>query len=125
MVTGRSVPPQGPGQRQIALIVDLVMLLLTGLLILSFVRVPEWYGQLAMHGVARGSDLASRIGLIAVLHFVWPLALLYVVLAVPSWIMLVLYQPDLVIWLESMAVLVFLKGWIEIALVSRVFSQIR
>jgi hypothetical protein len=101
-----------------------VILVLTGALILSMVRIPDWYGQLAVHGIASPSDLTWRIGLIAILHFAWPLALLYVVLKVPYWIMPVLYQPDLVIWLESVAAVVFLKGLLEIALAWRVFSQI-
>jgi CubicO group peptidase (beta-lactamase class C family) len=124
MATQRPMPRQGLGQRRVALIVDLVVLGLTGALILSLVRIPEWYGQLAMHGIASWSDLAWRSGLIAILHFACPLALLYVVLKVPSWIMLVLYQPDLVIWLESVAAVVSLKGLLEIALAWRVFWQI-
>jgi hypothetical protein len=39
--------------------------------------------------------------------------------------MLVLYQPDLVLWLQSVAAAVFIKGLVEIALAWRVFSQIR
>ncbi len=53
-----------------------------------------------MHGIAGPTDLTWRIGLLAILHFIWPLALLYVVLRVPYWIILSLYQPDLIIWLE-------------------------
>ncbi len=124
MVTDRPLPPQGVGQQRVAWIVDLVFLLLTGLLVVSLARIPDWYGQLAMHEIANWSDLTGRIGLIAVLHFVWPLMLLYVLLAVPSWIMLELYQPDFVIWLESMAAVVFLKGFLQIALAGRVFWQI-
>jgi CubicO group peptidase (beta-lactamase class C family) len=124
MTTNRPTPSQGPGQRRVSLIVDLVVLLLTGALILALVRIPEWYGQLAMHGIASWSNLAWRSGLIAILHFAWPLALLYVVLKVPSWIVLVLYQPDLVVWLELMAAAVFIKGLIQIALTWQVFWQI-
>ena len=124
LTTGRPMPTQGMGQRQVSLIVDLVILALTGVLILSLVRLPYWYGQLAQHGIAGWSDLTSRTALIALVHFAWPLALLYVVLEVPSWIMLVLYQPDVVLWLESVAVIVFLRGVLEIALAWRVFSQI-
>ncbi len=97
---------------------------LTGALILSVARIPEWYGQLAMHGIASWSDLIWRIGLIAILHFTWPLALLYVVLKIPYWIIISLYQPDLIIWLESMAAVVSLKGLLEIALAWWVFWQI-
>ncbi|HZD58346.1 MAG TPA: serine hydrolase domain-containing protein [Anaerolineales bacterium] len=124
IATDRTMPSQGLGQRRVALIVDLVILVLTGALILSLVRIPEWYGLLAQHGIPNWSDLAWRIGPIAILHFAWPLALLYVVLKVPSWIMLVLYQPDLVIWLESVAAVVSLKGLLEIALAWQVFWQI-
>jgi hypothetical protein len=123
IASNRPMPRQGPGQRRVALIVDLMILLLTGALILSLVRIPDWYGQLVMHGIANASDLTWRIGLIAILHFAWPLALLYMVLKFPYWIILSLYQPDLVIWLESVAALVFLKGLLEIALAWRVFWQ--
>ena len=97
---------------------------LTGALILSVARIPEWYEQLAMHRIASWSDLIWRIGLIAILHFTWPLALLYVVLKIPYWIIISLYQPDLIIWLESMAAVVSLKGLLEIALAWWVFWQI-
>jgi CubicO group peptidase (beta-lactamase class C family) len=123
ITTQRPLPSQGPGQRRVALIVGLVVLLLTGALILSLVRIPEWYGGLAMHGIPSPSDLVWRVGGIAILHFIWPLALLYVALKVPYWIILSLYQPDLVIWLESVAVVVFLKGFVQIALALRVFWQ--
>jgi hypothetical protein len=121
--TGRPVPSQGPGQRRVSLISFLVILGLTGALVLSLFRIPEWYGQLAMRGIASWSGLAQLSGQIALLHFAWPFALLYVVLTVPYWIILSLYQPDLVTWLESVAVVVFLKGLLEIALAWRVFWQ--
>ena len=123
LATQRPMPRQGLGQRRVSLIVDLVILGLTGALILSLVRIPDWYGQLAMHGIASWSDLTWRIGVIAILHFAWPLALLYVVLKIPYWIIISLYQPDLVLWLESVAAVVSLKGLLEIALAWRVFWQ--
>jgi CubicO group peptidase (beta-lactamase class C family) len=125
IVSGRSLPRQGLGQRKVALIVSLVILLFTGALILSLVRIPEWYGGLAMQGIFGLSDLMWRVGLIGILHFVWPLTLLYVAVKVPYWIILSLYQPDLVIWLESVAAIVFFKGLLEIALTWRVFSQMQ
>jgi CubicO group peptidase (beta-lactamase class C family) len=124
IASGRPLPRPGPGQRRVALIVDLVVLVLTGALILSLVRIPEWYGGLAMHGIASPSDLTWRVGLIAIVHFIWPLALLYVVLKIPYWIIISLYQPDLIIWLELVAAVVFLKGLLQIALAWRVFWQI-
>jgi hypothetical protein len=99
------------------------ILLLTGALILSLVRIPNWYGQLAVHGIPSPSDLTWRVGLIGILHFLCPLALLYVALKLPYWIILSLYQPDLILWLESVAAVVFVKGVLQIALAWRVFSQ--
>jgi hypothetical protein len=124
IATDRPMPRSGPGQRLVSLIFDLVILGPTGALILSLVRIPDWYGQLAMHGIASWSDLAWRSGLIAILHFTLPLALLYVALKVPYWIIVGLLQPDLVTWLGSMAAVVSLKGLLEIALAWRVFWQI-
>jgi CubicO group peptidase (beta-lactamase class C family) len=123
IATHQAMPEQGPGQRRVALIVFLVVLGLTGALILSLVGLPEWYGGLAMHGIPSSSDLAWRMGLIAIIHFIWPLALLYGALRLPYWIIISLYQPDLILWLESVAAVVFLKGVLEIALAWRVFSQ--
>jgi CubicO group peptidase (beta-lactamase class C family) len=123
IATHRPIPRPGPGQRRVALTVDLVVLALTGALILSVMRIPEWYGQLAMHGIASPYDLTWRVGLIAIVHFIWPLALLYVVLKIPYWIIISLYQPDLILGLESVAVVVFLTGILQFALAWRVFSQ--
>ncbi len=124
LTTQRPLPRQGPGQRRVSLLVDLLLLALTGWLALTLLRIPDWYGGLALHGIASSSDLAWRMGRIAILHFIWPLALLYVVLKVPYWIELVLYLPDLVTWLVSMAVVVSIKGLLQIALAWRVFWQI-
>ena len=107
-----------------ALEAQLQALGVTGALILSLARIAEWQGQLAIHGIAGWADLTWRIGLIAALHFAWPLALLYVVLKVPYWTIISLYQPDLIIWLEAMAAGVSLKGLLEIALAWRVYWQI-
>lgn len=123
IATDQPRPDQGPGQRKVALFVFLVILLLTGVLILSLVRIPDWYGGLAQQGIFSLSEVTRQIGLIAILHFLWPLALLYVALRVPYWNILSLYQPDLIIWLASVAVIVFLKGVLQIGLVWQVFSQ--
>ena len=124
IATHRPMPAQGPGQRRVALIVDLMVLLLTGALILSLVRIPDWYGQLAINGIASSWDLTWQNGMIAIVDFIWPLALLYVVLKIPYWIILSLYQPDLMIWLETVAVVVFLTRVLKVAPTWRVFWQI-
>lgn len=123
IVTHQPMPELGPGQRRVSLIFDLLILGLTGALVLSLARIPGWYGQLAMDGISSWSDLARLSGQTAVLHFACPLALLYVMLRVPYWLMLVLYQPDLVVWLKSAAAVVFVKGLLEIALIWQLFWQ--
>jgi hypothetical protein len=123
------LPPTSPcrrkawGQRRVSLIFDLVILGLTGALVLALARVPGWYQRLAQRGIASRSSLARLSGRTALSHFTGPLALLYMVLAVPYWIMLVLYQPDLVNWLYAVAAVVSLKGVLKIALAWRVFRQ--
>lgn len=123
IATHQPMPRQGLGQRRVSLIFNLVILGLTGALVLSLARIPEWYENLAQHGIASWSDLAWRSGLIAIAHFTWPLALLWVVRKVPYWVMAVLYQPDLVAWLKSAAAVMSLKGLLEIALAWQVFWQ--
>lgn len=124
MVTQLPIPIQGLGQRRASLIFNLMILVLTGALVLSLGQVPDWYGQLAQRGITGWSELARQSGLIALFHFTGPLLVLYLALKVPQWILLVLYQPDLFIWLESMAVAMFLKGLLKIALTWWVFWQI-
>jgi CubicO group peptidase (beta-lactamase class C family) len=122
--TGRPMPEQGLGQRRVALIVYLAVLGLTGALILSLVGIPQGYGQLALQGVPGRPELLGRILPIAATHLVWPLILLYVALQVPYWIIISLYQPDVVLWLKAVAVVVFLKGLLQIALVWRVYAEV-
>jgi CubicO group peptidase (beta-lactamase class C family) len=123
IATDRPPPDQGPGQRKVAFLVFLVILLLTGVLVLSLVRIPHWYGGLAHEGISGPFEATRQMGWIAILHFLWPLALLFVALQVPYWIILSLYQPDLILWLESVAGIVFLKGVLQIGLLWHVLLQ--
>jgi hypothetical protein len=101
---------------------DLVLLALTGALVVALARLPGRYRRLARRGVDRWPDLLRRTGLIAGLHLVWPVAVLYLALAVPLWRVDVgLGQPDLTAWLEAVAMVVFLKGLLELALTWRAF----
>ncbi len=123
MATQQPLPPQGPGQRRVSLIFDLVLLVLTGLLCLSVARIPRWYRRLEQQGINSRSDLARLNARTAISHFTGPLALLYAVLAVPSWILLVLLQIDLVGWLYAVASILSLKGILKIALATRIFKR--
>ena len=123
IATHQPMPMPGPGQRRVSLIFDLVILGLTGALVLSLARIPGRYKRLAQRGIVSRSSLARLSGRTAIYHFTGPLALLYVALEVPYWILLALYQPDLVNWLYAVAAVVSLKGLLEIVLIWRVFRQ--
>ena len=125
LTTNQPLPDQGVGIARISLIFDLLVLALTGVLALAFVRMPRRYRRLAQRGIAQWSDLARRSGLVAALHFAWPAALLYVALTVPEWKELVWFQPDFTYWLAAVATLVTLKGAGELALAWRVFEHAR
>lgn len=123
LATDQPLPDQGLGIARVSLIYDLLVLALTGALVLAFARMPRRYRRWAQRGIAQRSDLAKRSGLIVALHVVWPAALLYVALTVPEWREFVWFQPDLTYWLSAVAIVVVLKGVIELALVWRVFER--
>ncbi|MGZ3602858.1 MAG: hypothetical protein ACXVDF_23330, partial [Ktedonobacterales bacterium] len=125
LTTNQPLPNQGLGIARVSLIFDLLVLALTGVLVLALVRMPRRYRRLAQRGLTQWSDLARRSGWIAALHFAWPAALLYLALTLPEWKEFVWFQPDLTYWLSAVAMLVTLKGGIELALAWRVFGQAR
>jgi CubicO group peptidase (beta-lactamase class C family) len=123
LATNQPLPEQGLGIGWLSLSFDLVVLALTIVLVLSLARMPGRHRRLAQRGIARWSALAWHSILFAVLHFAWPLVVLYLALNVPDWKVLVVYQPDLGYWLAAVALVVFLKGWLELALAWRVFRH--
>jgi hypothetical protein len=97
-------------------IFDFLIVVLTILVGISLARIPGRFQRLAQRGVSPRSDLIWRSSLTAILHFTWPLLVLYLTLYVPDWKVLVLYQPDLGIWLSAVGEVVFFKGLLEIGL---------
>jgi Beta-lactamase len=123
LAANRPFPEQGPGIRRLYMIFDLVILALTVVLVVSLAQIPGRHRRLAQHGIASRSGLVWRSGLAAVSYVAWPLLVLYLALRVLVWKVFVMYQPDLGYWLEAVAMVVFLKGLLEIALIWRVFRQ--
>jgi hypothetical protein len=68
---------------------------------------------------ASPAALLRRAGLVALLHFAWPLLLLYLALEVPFWINVESFQPDFVAWVTAVAAVVALKGLVELAMLRR------
>lgn len=78
----RPLPDQGRGIRRLYLIFDLVIVALTALLLISFLRIGRRYRS-------------RRMVLKAAAHFVLLLLIFLVVVKVPLWGVLVMLQPDL------------------------------
>jgi hypothetical protein len=123
MVTNQPLPDQGPGIERTTLLFNAVLLALTLWLIAALVRIGPRYRQLAKRGILNRSALLQRGGLVGLLHFIWPLSLAYVVLKVPMWQELALYQPDLAYWLQTVGAIVVIKGLVEEALLWRLFGK--
>jgi CubicO group peptidase (beta-lactamase class C family) len=123
LAMNQPLPEQGPGNWRLTVIFDLVILALTGAFGLALARIPGRYQRLARRGISDRYGLAWRSGLAAGLHFPWPVGVLYLARKVPAWKVLLLFQPDLGYWLEAVAMMMSLKGLLEIALIGRVFKQ--
>lgn len=121
MATGRPLPDQGRGLRLLYIIFDAVIFVLTIVLIISLLRLRKRFRELRRRGIPNRAALVVRIVL---LHFVWPLVLLYLIVTVIDWrVVLFLYQPDLGYWLSAVAIVVVLKGLLELVLLWRVPGQ--
>jgi hypothetical protein len=123
LVTHQPLPDQGPRIERTSLLFDAAILALTLWLIIALLRVGPRYQQLAKRGILSRSELLRRGGLVALLHFLWPLVLASMALELPVWRELALYQPDLTYWLQSVGVIVVLKGLVEEALLWRIFRK--
>ena len=120
IATHRPFPDQGIRLERLNLIVYLLVAAVTVALMVSVARIPPRYRQLAAGGLQSESSFVRRVGLTAVLHFVWPLALLIVALTASYWVLIVMFQPDIVYWAAAVAVVVFLKGALEVTMAWRV-----
>ena len=123
VVANRRLPKQGIGIRNLYIIFDVVILGLTLLLIISLMRISRRYQKLKQHGIPTRSEFIWHITQISLLHFVWPLAVLYLLIKVLFWKILTMFQPDLIYWMEIVAVIVFVKGLFELLLTWQVFRQ--
>lgn len=117
LTTSEPLPAQGLGIERTSLVYGLLVLALTGVLVLALLRMPLPYRRPVRRGLALGSDIVRRCGWIAALHFIWPAALLYLILTLPEWKEFVWFQPDLAYWVSAVALVVVLKGALELALV--------
>jgi CubicO group peptidase (beta-lactamase class C family) len=123
LATKRPLPDQGRGKRQSYVIFDLVLLTLTTLLVISLMRIRRRYQRLRQRGIWSWWSFGWRSGLVALLHFTLPVLVVYLAMNVLLWHVLKMFQPDLIYWLEAVALVLLVKGVIEIALLARLFRQ--
>jgi CubicO group peptidase (beta-lactamase class C family) len=117
MATNRSIPDQGRGIRRLYLIFDLVLVIFTALLVISIVRMRRRYQRWQEQGITKWSMLWVSA------HFAVPLFVVYLTVRVFFWQVLRMLQPDFYYWLNAVAIVLFVKGLIEIAMISNVFRQ--
>jgi CubicO group peptidase (beta-lactamase class C family) len=123
LTTKRPLPDQGPGIGLLTIIFDAILFLFTAVLTIMLARIPRRYRRLRQRGIPDRAVFLRRIATIALLHFVWPLLILYIALEMIGWkVQMMMLQPDLGYWLETVAAIIFVKGMIELALAWQVFG---
>ena len=123
LATGQPLPSEGIGHRRLTLIFDLMIALLSVALVISLMRIRVRHRRMARQGIPGRASLWSRIAFALVLNLTLPVALVYLWLAAPAWRAFALFQPDLLYWLYAVAVVLFIKGVLELLFIGRVYRQ--
>ena len=123
MATNRPPPDQGPGNERLTLIFDLTILVLTGGLVVALARIPGRYRRLRQQGIAGWGELVRWGGTAAALNFALPVVVAYLALRVPAWQVIEMFQPDLGWWLKGTAVVLLVKGFVEVASVGKIAGR--
>ncbi|HTK28742.1 MAG TPA: serine hydrolase domain-containing protein [Vicinamibacterales bacterium] len=107
LAANRPWPPQGPGRRRVILIFDATILVLTLALAAGLIGMP---------GRRRTGSVRTprRYVAAALACFVVPALLAYLVVEVPAWGVLVEFQPDLSIWAGAVAIVLLVRGAIDL-----------
>ena len=114
IVTNQPVPDEGPGHEVLTVVFDLVVGAMTVALIVSLMRMPGRYRRLQRRGIPDRTALRWLLARVSVVHFTLPILVLYLYLAVPAWRAIGLLQPDLFDWIAAVAVVLTVKGLIEL-----------
>lgn len=125
IATNQPLPEQGPGNARLYLVLDLIVVLLTGLLVLWFARIPKRYRTWKARRIGSGSEWVLRSVWVAAAHFVFPVLVLYAILRVPLWNTVMLYEPGLAYWLTAVAILLVLAGFLELGLLAKAVLETR
>ena len=121
LATSQPLPDTRPGHERLTLLFNVVILALTGALVVSLARMRKRHRRLEERGITSRSDLVRRSGVAAITNFALPVAVVYLLLGVPAWRALILFQPDLGYWLNAVALVLCLKAIFELVALRRVF----
>jgi hypothetical protein len=122
-MTGQPLPDQGPGHERLTLILNLVIAALSALLLFALARIPRRRRRLEARGIPDWAALLGHSARIAILNFAVPIALLYATLAVPAWRVIAQFQPDLADWIVAVAIILFVKGAVELSFAFATFGR--
>ncbi len=123
IATDQPLPDEGIGHRRLTVMFNVVIALLSAALLMSLARIRRRHRGMAQRGIASRSELWSRAAIAVALNLTLPVGLLYLWLAVPAWRALILFQPDLGSWLSAVAIVLFIKGVLELLFIERVYRE--
>ncbi|QGH36147.1 serine hydrolase [Gracilibacillus salitolerans] len=97
------------------------VVLLSGWLALALIRTGQRYLRLAQQRTSKRYEWVWRLALVFILHFIWPclIVIMTYTSVIPIWQVLTVFQPDVVLWLKLMAIIVLLKGLVETGLLTQ------
>ncbi|WP_440896983.1 serine hydrolase domain-containing protein [Amphibacillus sp. Q70] len=123
LMTNQPIPDQGLTISQKYGLMNTILLLLSVCLVLSIWRMFKRRLHIWQQKDFSRTKLTWKIVFISSLHFIWPAGILWMTWTtqIPLWHVFTIYQPDLILWLKIMAILVVIKGLIEIGFLLSVF----
>lgn len=121
MATNEPLPYEGPGHETLTVFFDLVIAGLTILLVISLARLPRNLRRIARAAIVTRGDKIRHCVSMVTRNFVLPIVMLYLTLWSPAWKVLAEFQPDLACWLYIVALVLAVKGVIELWNTARVF----
>jgi len=100
-----------------------VLALLSAALLISLVRIRRRHRRIRQQGIASRRSLWWRIAIAAVLNFTLPIILLLLWLGFRAWRALIPFEPGLGAWLAAVAIVLLIKGLLELMFIARVYRQ--
>lgn len=128
LMMGHSLHDYGVTMQQKYWIVNGVVVLFSAWVLFSFVKVLNCYRDISdpLYKMNNNKFVFREI-LIILLHIFLPISVLLMTVMdkLPIWRLLSIYQPDIILWIKIMAILVFLKGIAKTGLLMKSTKKFR